>query len=142
MPALTLPGTGARATMSAGIGKASRALPSTTENIMTGTANALDDDDGNTSSIPVSMPQLFLYTGEVSRDPTSTPEGRHHAERVFNELIAVCVAHGFTRARQLRALCADGHYSTPQASMLARTALDLVPADKLRAALDRAGFPR
>ncbi|MFP3551945.1 hypothetical protein SB861_14650 [Paraburkholderia sp. SIMBA_049] len=96
-------------------------------------------EDGE-KSIPVSMPCLLLYAGEVMRDQTSTAEGRTNAKCVFDELLACAVSHGFGHARRLRELCAFGFYSTPEAARLARLALDHVPADRVRAAMARAGF--
>lgn len=102
-----------------------------------GTTRTLDLDGKATTA---SLPHLLLFAGETMRDATRAPDTRAEARAVFDQLIALAVSHGFTRSQRLRELCADGFYQSPEASRLARMALQHVPDSAACAALVRAGF--
>jgi len=98
------------------------------------------------SGVPVTMPHLLLLSGATCYDSATPPQGRSNAKRVFDELLACAVAHGFSEAGHLRHLLnvemisRHGVPKFPKRAIdLAHAALDHVPADAIRKALARAG---
>lgn len=94
------------------------------------------EDHGRT----VSLSSILLFAGEKMRAATTTPHERAEAKKLFDEVLALACAAGFRHAPRLRSLITDGFYATPEASRLARLALDHVPPQDARAVFAHAGF--
>jgi hypothetical protein len=119
----------------------------TGDTTMTGTASTINTDtdtntnDGRRGTPPLAAWSLLLASGQGTYNERIPADARTSAEAVFAHLLACAAAYGFRQADRLRVLCASDRHDTADAVALAHAAVDHVPADALRQALRRAGFP-
>ncbi|SPB16089.1 hypothetical protein NOV72_03289 [Caballeronia novacaledonica] len=112
----------------------------TGDTAMTGTASTIDAERDDANPL-VPIWNLLLASGQGMYNDRIPDHARTTAEAVFAHLLACAAAFGFRQGDRLRALCASGRHESDDAIALAHAAVDHVPAEALRDALKRAGFP-